>query len=129
LIANNEGSEYTKGDPVTKAIQNNLNMNYWGDIYFGSDASMKATVLFDTGSMWLTVMSTLCNETCEPQNRVYNPANSSESKLAAPEEFDSAYGIGAYKGYNYTDVVCLLPNSGSDQDRPCANNFNFMAIS
>ena len=43
-------------------MRNVLNSQYLGKIYFGSPKSQDATVVFDTGSNWLTVTSDKCKK-------------------------------------------------------------------
>jgi hypothetical protein len=45
------------GKSVREEITNIMNSQYLGEIYFGNNNSMNATVVFDTGSAWLTVKS------------------------------------------------------------------------
>ena len=51
-----------KADPkmIRVPLENKVNSQYLAQMHFGSPVSQTATVVFDTGSNWLTVSSNLC---------------------------------------------------------------------
>ena len=52
------------------------NIFYLGPVYFGDTEPMRANVVYDTGSTWLTVKSVMCDK-CK--SKIYDPANSTKS--------------------------------------------------
>jgi Eukaryotic aspartyl protease len=52
-------------------------MAYLGDIYLGE--TQKASVIYDTGSGWLTVSSAECDSTCK--SKAYDRTKSANSKV------------------------------------------------
>ena len=54
-----EGVDASSGSRVD--MKNVLNSQYLSEIYFGTPISQAATVVFDTGSNWVTVTSDLCS--------------------------------------------------------------------
>ena len=48
------------GEGFRVDMKNVLNSQYLSEIYFGTPISQPATVVFDTGSNWVTVTSDLC---------------------------------------------------------------------
>jgi hypothetical protein len=59
-------SSYLGADDLTYHvnIHNVLNTQYLGDMFFGTPKSQSARVVFDTGSTWLVVTSSLCGDSC-----------------------------------------------------------------
>ena len=105
-------------DPGFKVgITNVLNAQYLGEIFVGNYKMPKlknekedrymnkpGVVVFDTGSNWLAMTSTLCDE-CE--TKVFDVDNSVTAKRFDEEEFDQSYGSASLSGYVYHDTVCL----------------------
>jgi hypothetical protein len=67
------------------SILNVLNSQYMGVLYFGEPSSPGGAVIFDTGSNWLTISSTLCDSTCA--TKIYNPKNSTTNPDISPDTF------------------------------------------
>ena len=82
-------------------------------------------VVFDTGSNWLAMTSTLCKE-CD--TKVFDVENSETAKLFDEEEFDQSYGSASLSGYVYHDTVCLHSIQGSYGRASCVDDFTLMAI-
>ena len=70
-------------DTYRVEMKNILNSQYLADMYFG-DPSQKATVVFDTGSNWLTVTSELC-DICKSNAYI---TTKSSSKTTSHEEIE-----------------------------------------
>ena len=58
---------------------NHLNTQYKGVLNFGSPLKQPATLVFDTGSNWLTVTSTLCDRLNGCLHPRYDPSASETS--------------------------------------------------
>mmetsp|Transcript_1194 Transcript_1194/g.2181 ORF Transcript_1194/g.2181 Transcript_1194/m.2181 type:complete len:126 (+) Transcript_1194:246-623(+) len=85
-------------------MTNILNSQYLGDIYFGSPESQHATVVFDTGSNWLTVTSNLCKN-CHSQ--AYDTTKSRTAIQVDERTLDQKYGSANLNGKIWNDTVCL----------------------
>lgn len=123
--------EVLNPDGKLVAITNVMNTQYMGQVYFGYPMSQNATVVFDTGSNWLVVTSSLC-PSCS--NWAYNPADSNSKQQVGTEAFEQKYGSADLFGYEYKDFVCLAPLQGyspklnSVVQSSCLNDYSFMAI-
>lgn len=82
---------------------NILNSQYLGTLYFGSPNGQRATVVFDTGSNWLTVTSDLCKE-CSTQ--AYK-TKGSDSAINTSENISQKYGSADLSGLIFNDTVCM----------------------
>lgn len=82
---------------------NILNSQYLGNLYFGSPFSQKATVVFDTGSNWLTVTSDLCKK-CK--THAYK-TKYSETAVSTDEIISQKYGSADLSGYIFNDTICM----------------------
>lgn len=88
-------------------------------MYFG-DPSQKATVVFDTGSNWLTVTTELC-DTCK--SHAYITSKSSK-KTTSNEFIEQKYGSASLSGKIYNDDVCLHSKQDKSKgDHACLENF------
>ena len=92
----------------------------------GTAQGQAATMVFDTGSNWLTVKSTLCKKTCV--RMAYCPVDSKTAKQVSLVEKELRYGSADLWGYTYEDTVCLGGNLGEDGST-CMPEFRFMAVS
>ena len=106
-------------------MKNVLNSQYLGKVYFGTPTSQPATVVFDTGSNWLTVTSNLC-QGCSSQ--AYNTAHSDTAVKVQDEALDQKYGSADLSGYIWNDTVCLSPLDETKSLESCVEQFPFMAI-
>ena len=82
---------------------NILNSQYLGNLYFGSPFGQKATVVFDTGSNWLTVTSDICKK-CSTQ--AYK-TKFSETAISTNETISQKYGSADLSGLIFNDTVCM----------------------
>lgn len=122
----------TKEDGITGGHRvdmiNILNSQYLGKMFFGSPAYQEeATVVFDTGSNWLTVTSDLCSS-CTSQK--YNTVKQKKYNAATDNEpIEQRYGSADLSGVRYIDTVCLhSQNGGKNLTGSCIDDFDFMAI-
>ena len=83
---------------------------------------MEATIVFDTGSNWLTVAAEDC---INCMSTAYDPDNSTKSILVSSTPISESYGSADLMGYQYKDYICLEKYSVG---APCIDNFDFMAI-
>lgn len=90
-------------DGIEVDIDNLFNLFYLGPLYIGTPNSMPVKVVYDTGSTWLVLKSTLC-EKCA--SKVYDPKNSTSSHTNG-DHFGQTYGSADLKGVFYNDTVCL----------------------
>lgn len=122
----------TKEDGITGGHRvdmiNILNSQYLGKMYFGSATYQEeATVVFDTGSNWLTVTSDLCPG-CTSQK--YSTVKQKKYKaITENEPIEQRYGSADLTGVRYLDTVCLhSQNGGKNISGSCIDDFDFMAI-
>ena len=84
------------------------------------------SVVFDTGSNWLTVKSSMCtNCLVRPYNTHSSP--SGHSKPGTTGSFELKYGSADLTGTSWLDTVCIN-KPASDGLENCIESFNFMAI-
>ena len=69
---------------------------YVGTIYLGSPVSQPVRVVFDTGSEYLAVTSSLCSEACP--TKAYNIAQSDTQQVVSEELMEVSYGSAHLKG-------------------------------
>ena len=90
----------------------------------GSPLSQNATVVFDSGSNWLTIMAA-------GKFKAYSPGLSDTQKSIRVLSEPQTYGSATLSGYIYSDTVCLsyinLKNKkpspfGDDYDK-CVKDF------
>lgn len=107
---------------------NILNSQYLGNMYFGSIPSQqKATVVYDTGSNWLTVTSDLC-ENCTSQ-KYTTSEQLKHNATTNGQEIEQKYGSADLTGIHYIDSICLDKKPRDSKDTTgCIHEFDFMAI-
>ncbi|XP_065206238.1 cathepsin E-like [Planococcus citri] len=88
-------------------LENSGNMWYYGPISVGTPP-VQMDVLFDTGSVSLWVLSTLCNDPVCPKNRIRYDHNSSKSYQEQNDRLDYIrYGIGYVSGYWGRETISI----------------------
>ena len=90
-------------------IKNVMNFQYLGKVFIGTYENGEATpgtVVFDTGSNWLTMTSDKCTN-CT--SKVYDSEHSTTNTLVQDEVINQLYGSANLTGYEYNDTVCLQP--------------------
>ena len=85
-------------------MKNVLNSQYLSTIYFGTPESQEATVVFDTGSNWLTVTSNMC---INCNTKAYDVNSSLTAIRIQQDPFEQKYGSANLTGYIWNDTVCL----------------------
>ena len=66
--------------------------------------SKPGTLVFDTGSNWLTITSDKCKN-CT--SKIYDSENSTSNIMVQNETINQVYGSANLTGYEYNDTVCL----------------------
>jgi hypothetical protein len=74
-----------------------------GNVVFGTNRE-EMSLLFDTGSDWLTVKGSTCT-TCT--GKKYNISESLVSREIGLERSERYYGSAMMEGTEYTDTVCV----------------------
>ena len=69
----------------------------------GSPVSQKATVVFDTGSNWLTVTSDLCKKCTTHAYKT----KMSETAVSTDEIISQKYGSADLSGFIFNDTICM----------------------
>lgn len=116
---------------------------YLGTIYIGSPNSQPAKLVFDTGSEFLAVTSTLCSDETTPEkyrfkkydplikdfikrdkeekkksrclSSSYNVEKSESQKIMSEKAKIVSYGSGNFEGFLFEDYVCINPIKGNIQ--------------
>jgi hypothetical protein len=89
-------------------MKNILNSQYLANMYFGNP-SQEATVVFDTGSNWLTVTTELC-DSCKSNSFITTKSSTAET---SKDPIEQKYGSASLEGLIYYDTVCLHSKQGS----------------
>lgn len=91
-------------DTGEEDITNNENLSYTYSVFMGSQIQ-ELTVLPDTGSDWLAVVSSSCSN-CTTANTFDDTASTTFIKLSGTS-FEQAYGSADLYGYKSSDSVYL----------------------
>ena len=117
-------------------LENRNDAVYVGTIYLGSPKSQPAKVVFDTGSEYLAVTSSLCDDKTSGNYKfkVFDPAHndfiqkdvkdrcatsvydmhkSDTSKILSKTSSKLSYGSANLQGFIWEDNTCLQPGSSN----------------
>ena len=98
-------------------LKNRDGTMWTGEIFMGGNTKMD--VVYDTGSDWLVVEGSPCNN-CEGNK--YNPSDSeTNSELQPGGKSERNYGSASLEGYEYKDRVCIELGN-------CVDEFEFFLI-
>ena len=89
---------------ATKSLKNYHDFSYYGTMYVGTPPQ-EVTLIFDTGSDWMTVESASCGN-CHGMN--FDSDSSETFKLVGDSASLREYGSATLKGIEVKDKVCLL---------------------
>ena len=89
---------------ATKSLKNYHDFSYYGTMYVGTPPQ-EVTLIFDTGSDWMTVESASCGN-CHGIN--FDSDSSETFKLVGDSASLREYGSATLKGIEVKDKVCLL---------------------
>jgi len=78
-------------------------------MYFGGPVSQEIEFVFDTGSKYLSVMSSQCETCVGSKQYAYNETNSTTALKKNDLSFDFQLNNDNLKGDNFEDSVCLEP--------------------
>ena len=101
------------GDSHVVAVLDQTAYIWTAAVYMGRFTPMN--VLFDTGSDWLVIEDVNC-ENCED-----NKYDAKQGKKKSDELEERAYGTAWFKGYVYSDIVCI-------QLSACVSDFEYFAV-
>ncbi|KAG0701338.1 acid protease [Suillus ampliporus] len=88
-------------DPLTDEMQGNLDIQYYGPLWFGKKAQ-ELLVIIDTGSadLWIPV---LCDNCVNPQYKAAESSTYRDTK----DKFEVTYGVGDVQGTLAYDTISL----------------------
>ena len=93
-------------------------------MYIGTPPQ-EVSLIFDTGSDWLTVESSSCGN-CHGVN--FDQDASNTFKFVGEDTSQREYGSATLKGIEVQDKVCLLKNDNSDIGSVCLESFIWFMI-
>ena len=118
------GHRLGDGHAAQKKLANFHNYSYFGTIYVGTPAQ-EITLIFDTGSDWITIESASCHN-CLGRN--FRQEDSSTFEYAAEGQSKREYGSATLSGIEAKDKVCLRDET-QGADRVCLEKFEWFLIS
>ena len=122
------GDDYGQGGTIKVGLNSFMHIAYLGPINLGVTAdnkSQEAMVVYDTGSSWLSVTSSMCSN-CPIKS--YDLKKTTTEVTVDYKLEHEYYGRAEILGQMVTDTVCLV-NLADDTDRnTCVKEFPFLAI-
>lgn len=116
-----EDSHIGQGGSIKVQLQGNMHINYLGSIFLGvSDtepaSSQEAKVQYDTGSSWLAVSSSLCDN-CD---YIAYDLHKTITEVTNNYQLESEkFGNSEIKGQRVMDNVCLSNINTDTEGRTC----------
>ena len=117
-----------QSDATTMIMTNAFDYSYSGDIFVGSKGQSHE-VVYDTGSDWLCLESSDC-EQCQAEKFKYK--ESASFKQLQSESSVREYGSASLMGFEVTDLTCIVPHTEDEISKGntsfCKQDFEFFLV-